>query len=236
MFFPPLFTPCHCPWRKQAQTIRIQLSEASKTGFGGVGGNSSCTPPPPQIARYVLANPPPLCDSQRFSPFLPANSCICRAQKIGSVTSNPSPYARPCSDWRCTRLEIPEKTLGLQGCDHQSQRFTRTRSYCDFCRQNFIEFFRGRPRGGDNFTSLSKCSRPFIQSVKSTPSDLKSCNPIGGTPSSTAWELRFRTPYLGNYIFVPGLAGGHVFIFCRSPWSIWFSWNNNQRRRNDDKK
>ena len=50
----------------------------------------------------------------------------------------------------------------------------------------FIEFFRGRPRGGDNFTSLFKCSRPFIQSVKSTLSHLKSCNPVGGTPSSTA--------------------------------------------------
>ena len=50
----------------------------------------------------------------------------------------------------------------------------------------FIEFFRGRPPGGDNFTSFSKCSRPFLQSVKSTLSDLKSCNPVGGTPSSTA--------------------------------------------------
>ena len=49
-----------------------------------------------------------------------------------------------------------------------------------------IEFFRGRPRGGDNFTSFPKCSEPFIQSVKSTLSDLKSCNPVGGTPSSTA--------------------------------------------------
>ena len=49
-----------------------------------------------------------------------------------------------------------------------------------------IEFFRGRRRGGDNLTSLSKCSRPFIQSVKSTLSYLKSCNPVGGTPSSTA--------------------------------------------------
>ena len=52
--------------------------------------------------------------------------------------------------------------------------------------KEIIEFFRGRPRGGDNFTSLSKCSRPFIQSVKSTRSYLKSCHPIGGTPSSTA--------------------------------------------------
>ena len=40
-----------------------------------------------------------------------------------------------------------------------------------------IEFFRGRPRGGDNFTSPSKCSRPFTQSFKSTPSYLKSCHP-----------------------------------------------------------
>ena len=47
-----------------------------------------------------------------------------------------------------------------------------------------IEFFRGRPRGpgGDNFTSLSKCSRPFIQSVKSTLFDHKSCNPVEGHP------------------------------------------------------
>ena len=43
-----------------------------------------------------------------------------------------------------------------------------------------------RIMGGDNFTSLLQCSRLFIQSVKSTFSDLKSCNPVGGTPSSTA--------------------------------------------------
>ena len=46
---------------------------------------------------------------------------------------------------------------------------------------NVIEFFRGRARGGDNCTSLFQCSRPFIQSVKSTLSHLKSCNPVGGT-------------------------------------------------------
>ena len=46
-------------------------------------------------------------------------------------------------------------------------------------RLRVIEFFRGRPRGGDNFTSLPKCSRPFIQSVASTLSHLKSCNPSG---------------------------------------------------------
>ena len=55
-----------------------------------------------------------------------------------------------------------------------------------------IEFLRGRPRGGDKFTSLFKCSRPFIQSVKSTFSHLKSCNPIGGTPSSTAWRPKSK--------------------------------------------
>ena len=26
----------------------------------------------------------------------------------------------------------------------------------------FIEFFRGRPRGGDDFTSLFECSRPGV--------------------------------------------------------------------------
>ena len=35
--FPPpgLFTPCHFPQSKRAQTRPITLSEASKTGFGG---------------------------------------------------------------------------------------------------------------------------------------------------------------------------------------------------------
>ena len=51
----------------------------------------------------------------------------------------------------------------------------------------FIEFFRGRPQGGTTLLHFSKCSRPFIQSVKSTLSYLKTCNPVGGTPSSTAW-------------------------------------------------
>ena len=46
------------------------------------------------------------------------------------------------------------------------------------------------PRGRQLYTSLSKCSRPFIQSVKSTLSHLKSCNPVGGTPSGTAWAKR----------------------------------------------
>ena len=52
--------------------------------------------------------------------------------------------------------------------------------------RSFIEFLRGRPRVGNNFTSLYKSSRPFIQSVKSTLSYLKSCHPARGTPWSTA--------------------------------------------------
>ena len=47
----------------------------------------------------------------------------------------------------------------------------------------------GAPKGATSLLHFSKCSRSFIQSVKSTLSDLKSCNPVGGTLSSTAWIL-----------------------------------------------
>ena len=53
----------------------------------------------------------------------------------------------------------------------------------------FVELFRGRPRGGDNLTSLFQV-RPFTPSVNSTLSYRKSCNPVSGTPSSTAWHFR----------------------------------------------
>ena len=51
-----------------------------------------------------------------------------------------------------------------------------------------IEFFRGRPRGGENFTSLSKCSRPFIQSVKSTLSHLRVAT-LSGAPRQAPLAL-----------------------------------------------
>ena len=45
----------------------------------------------------------------------------------------------------------------------------------------------GAPPGrATTLLHFSRCSRPFIQSFKSTLSHLKSCNPVGGTPSSTA--------------------------------------------------
>ena len=47
-------------------------------------------------------------------------------------------------------------------------------------------FLPGAPPRGRQL-HFCKYSRPFIQSVKSTLSYLKSCNPVGGTPSSTAW-------------------------------------------------
>ena len=57
---PPLFTQCHSPQRKRAQTRQIPFSKASKTGFGG-GALWYVFPPPPKIARYVL--PPPFANS-----------------------------------------------------------------------------------------------------------------------------------------------------------------------------
>ena len=44
----------------------------------------------------------------------------------------------------------------------------------------------GGPEGATALPHFSKCSKPFVQSVKSTLSYLKSCNPVRGTPSSTA--------------------------------------------------
>ena len=56
----------------------------------------------------------------------------------------------------------------------------------------FIEFFRERPGGATTLPHFSKCSRPFVQSVKSTLSYLKSCNPVGGTRQALLeyWEKR----------------------------------------------
>ena len=47
----------------------------------------------------------------------------------------------------------------------------------------FIDFFRGRPRGGGQlYFTFPSAPDPLSQSVKSTLSYLKSCNPVGGTP------------------------------------------------------
>ena len=48
---PRLFTPCHFPWRKRAQTRPIPLSEASKRVLEKL---CSTIRFPPQVARYVL--------------------------------------------------------------------------------------------------------------------------------------------------------------------------------------
>ena len=49
-----------------------------------------------------------------------------------------------------------------------------TKAVVTFSLPSLIDFFRVAPKGAT--TSLSKCSGPFIQSVKSTLSHLKSCN------------------------------------------------------------
>ena len=49
-----------------------------------------------------------------------------------------------------------------------------------------IEFSREHPEEATTLLHFSKRSRPFIQSVKSTLSYPKSCNPVGGIPSSSA--------------------------------------------------
>ena len=59
---PCLFTPCHFPWRKQAQTSRIPFSEASKAGFGGGLSKMRSLPPQNRTIRF-----PPLCDSPTLS-------------------------------------------------------------------------------------------------------------------------------------------------------------------------
>ena len=54
--------------------------------------------------------------------------------------------------------------------------------------QIFIEFLRGRPRGGDKFSSPFKRSRPFIQSVKSTLLSLRVATP-SGAPRQAPLEI-----------------------------------------------
>ena len=56
---PPLFTPCHFPQRKRAQTRRIPFSEASETGFGG-GTLWYVFAPQNRTIRF----PPPFANSQ----------------------------------------------------------------------------------------------------------------------------------------------------------------------------
>ena len=96
-----------------------------------------------------------------------------------------------------------------------------------------IEFLRWCPRGGNNFTSLSKCSRPFIQSVKSTLSYLKSCNPVGGTLWSTHWltllSLDLETLTSLNKESRPFFLGDNSTwsfpsVSSLSDYSIWRSW------------
>ena len=54
-----------------------------------------------------------------------------------------------------------------------------------------IEFFRGRPRGGDNFFTFSKRSRPLIQSVKS----LGVATPSGAPHQAPLEEVQFVAGY-----------------------------------------
>ena len=51
----------------------------------------------------------------------------------------------------------------MEFCDAMCFRNPRCES------RHLIEFFRGRPRGGDNFTSFSKCSRPFFSKSSEAP-------------------------------------------------------------------
>ena len=51
---------------------------------------------------------------------------------------------------------------------------------------NVIEFFSCRPRGGDNFTSLFQTLHTLYSKRQKHP--FSPSDPVGGTPSSTAWE------------------------------------------------
>ena len=72
----------------------------------------------------------------------------------------------------------PQRLLGLKR-RLGGLTLPRTHSYCS----------GDTPEGATTSLHFSKCSRPFIQIVKSTLSCLRSCNPVGGTLSSTAWLM-----------------------------------------------
>ena len=89
---------------------------------------------------------------------------------------------------------------------------------------SFIEFFRGR--GDNNFTSQFKCARPFIQSVKSTLSYLKSCRPLRGTPWSTAWVMVFSAQTLDDLSARPLSFWVGVSRVCACDWLFSRPWSS----------
>ena len=100
-------------------------------------------------------------------------------------------------------------------------RITSTQKKCHEKREKdpkldpkrLMEFFRGRPGGGDNFTSLFQVLQTFIESVKSTLSHLTSCNPVGGAPRQAPLELLRKL--LGLSVFLKHAFREVTWGFCK---------------------
>ena len=101
----------------------------------------------------------------------------------GSATQS-GPFPKKVGN---TRVWKPPGLASLKNCSHKKS--TKIRAPAQIWERGH-RVLQGAPWGGDNYTHFSKCSRPLIQSIKSTLSHLKSFNPVRGTLSSTAWRGR----------------------------------------------
>ena len=81
---------------------------------------------------------------------------------------------------------------------------------------NYHRVLQGAPpRGRQLYFTFPSApeSRPFFQSVKSTLSHLKSCNPVEGIPSSTAWNLTSHGNFRPGATFSQNTFSGHATDF-----------------------
>ena len=109
-----------------------------------------------------------------------------------------STHRQPTNVNKCAHVQTNADFSGslkaTQNIDKGTQK--RKQTGRNASNQRTQEFLRGRPRGGDNFTSLFQVLQTLkIQSFK----NLKSCNPVGGTPSSTASRT---TPALMHPLYI----------------------------------
>ena len=78
---------------------------------------------------------------------------------------------------------------GAEGCQKNCEQTLCEQTGVAYSTPVAHKVLHGAPlRGGTTLLHFSRCSRPFIQNVRSTLSCLKSCNSgvVRGTPSSTA--------------------------------------------------
>ena len=93
--------------------------------------------------------------------------------------------------WTCFKILVAlyrDSDMNLNLVMRAAHKISKHKSCEIFFSLYHRSVVQGVPPKGDKFTSFSKCSILFIQSVKSIVSKFKSCNPVKGTPSSAVWN------------------------------------------------